>query len=145
VLTNETVSLETRGYSSITEFARRWTGILGIVATHFQPRHQLRIGLRYINEFRHPAGDNYGAWSQWLKSDLVDSNLNTMFGGDIEQTIGEIRTGREDGMMLLRHGFLKLMFRLNRFRIAVKPLGERIEAYTLRCGLKPLPRLIWTN
>jgi uncharacterized protein (TIGR04255 family) len=107
VLTNETVSLETREYTSINEFAKRWTDILAIVATHLQPRHQLRIGLRYINEFRHPAGDNYGAWSQWLNLELVGANLNNIFGGSIEQTIGEIRTHREDGMVLLRHGFLK--------------------------------------
>jgi uncharacterized protein (TIGR04255 family) len=107
VLTNETVSLETREYTSIKEFVKRWTNILDIVATYLQPRHQLRIGLRYINEFRHPAGDNYVAWSQWLNPELVGVNLNNMFGGNIEQTISEIRTRREDGMMLLRHGFLK--------------------------------------
>lgn len=107
VLTNATVSLETRSYTSINDFARRWSDILGKVATHFQLRHQLRIGLRYINELRHPAGDNYSVWSQWLNPELIGPNLDGIFGGDVEQTIGEIRTHREDGTILLRHGFLK--------------------------------------
>lgn len=107
VLINETVMLEAHKYTNISEFVRRWTSIPGIVAVHLQPRHQLRMGLRYINEFRHSAGDNYDAWSQWLNPELVGSNLKKVFGSDIEQTIGEIRTRCEDGMVLLRHGFLK--------------------------------------
>ena len=62
--------------------------------------------MRYINEFTYLlTGDNYSAWSQWLNPELVGSNLSSMFGGDIEQTIGEICTHREDGIILLRHGF----------------------------------------
>ena len=107
VLTNETVALETREYTSISEFSRRFTDILQIVATHFRPRHQLRIGLRYINEFRHPTGDDYNVWSKWLNPELLAVRINTMLGGSIEQTIGEIRTRRDDGTVLLRHGFLR--------------------------------------
>ncbi len=83
VLSSEFISLETREYSNITEFSTRFASILGHVNTHFNPRHQLRFGLRYINEFRHPNGDSY------------------------EQTIGEVRTKRSDGSLLVRHGFLQ--------------------------------------
>jgi uncharacterized protein (TIGR04255 family) len=107
VLTSETVSLETREYTGISEFARRWTDILRIVATHFQPRHQLRIGLRYVNEFRYPSCDSYDTWRKLLNPALLNLDINSVLGGDIEQTIGEVRTRRDDGIVLLRHGFLK--------------------------------------
>jgi uncharacterized protein (TIGR04255 family) len=106
VLTSETVSLETREYTSISEFARRLTDILRIVADHFQPRYQLRTGLRYVNEFRHPAGDSYDTWRKWLNPSLLNLDINSILGGEIEQTISEVRTHRDDGRVLLRHGFL---------------------------------------
>ena len=59
VLSSESISLETREYSNVTEFSTRFAGLLGHIYTHFNPRHQLRFGLRYINEFRHPKGDRY--------------------------------------------------------------------------------------
>src|SRR6266480_3130444 len=62
VLSSEFISLETRVYSNVTELSTRFAGILGRVSTHLNPRHQIRFGLRYINEFRHPNGDSYEAW-----------------------------------------------------------------------------------
>jgi uncharacterized protein (TIGR04255 family) len=106
VLTNETVSLETREYTSIGEFSTRLTAILHILATHFQLRHQLRIGLRYTNEFRHPGGDSYDSWRKWLNPGLLSLDVNGVLGGDTEQTISEVRAHRNDGIVLLRHGFL---------------------------------------
>lgn len=106
VLTSETVSLETREYNGISEFSKRLTDILNIIATHFQPRHQLRIGLRYVNEFRYPGWDSYDMWRKELNPGLLNLDVNTVLGGTIEQTISEIRTRREDGIVLLRHGFL---------------------------------------
>lgn len=106
VLTGETVSLETREYNGIGEFSKRLTDILRIVATHFQPRHQLRIGLRYVNEFRYPGSDSYDTWRRCLNPSLLNLDINSALGGAIEQTISEVRTHRDDGIVLLRHGFL---------------------------------------
>ncbi len=106
VLTNETVSLETREYTSISEFTERFTDVLHIIATHFRPRHQLRIGLRYINEFRYPSADNYNAWRDLLNKNLLNLGLQDVLSGKVEQTIGEVRVHRDDGSVLLRHGFL---------------------------------------
>lgn len=106
VLTNETISLETRKYTGIQEFSARFTNILDIVAEYFHPRHQLRTGLRYINEFRYPSAQTYESWSQLLNPELLTLGINNVLGGSIEQTIGEIRTRRNNGTVLLRHGFL---------------------------------------
>lgn len=107
VLSNEAVSLETREYSHIGEFSTRFANILDAVATHLHPRHQLRIGLRFINEFRFSDGDRYETWRRLLNADLIGLGFGGVFGSEVEQTIGEVLTRREDGRLLVRHGFLK--------------------------------------
>ena len=107
VLSSESISLETREYTNVTEFSIRFASLLGHIDTHFNPRHQLRFGLRYINEFRHPKGDNYKAWMQLLNPDLLGLGARGVLGGRVEQTIGEVRTKRLDGSLLVRHGFLQ--------------------------------------
>jgi len=107
ILSNETVSLETREYSHIDELTMRFASILENVASHLRPRHQLRIGLRFINEFRFPDGDRYETWGRLLNADLIGLGFGGVLGGEIEQTIGEILTRRDDGRVLVRHGFLK--------------------------------------
>jgi uncharacterized protein (TIGR04255 family) len=107
VLSTEYISLETREYSHVTEFSTRFASILSNVDTHFNPRYQLRFGLRYINEFRHPNGDNYKVWTRLLNPDLLGLGARGVLGGNVEQTIGEVRTKRSDGSLLVRHGFLQ--------------------------------------
>jgi uncharacterized protein (TIGR04255 family) len=107
VLSSEFISLETREYTAVTELSTRFASLLHYVDTHFSPRHQLRFGLRYINEFRHPKGDNYKAWTQFLNHDLLGLGAQGVLGGKVEQTIGEVRTKRSDGFLLVRHGFLQ--------------------------------------
>ena len=107
VLASDFVTLETRDYTNINELSTRFVNVLSSIATHFQPRHQLRFGLRYINEFRHPRGDSYEAWARLLNPDLLGLGARGMLGGRVEQTIGEVLTRRDDGHLLVRHGFLK--------------------------------------
>lgn len=107
VLSSESVSLEARNYTNIKDMSERFANILQQIETHFRPRHQLRFGLRYINEFRHPQGDTYQTWNSLLNRQLLGLGARNVLGGNIEQTIGEILTQRDDGYVLVRHGFLK--------------------------------------
>ena len=106
VLSGDFVSLETRGYSTLNEFATRFAEVLRQINTYFNLRHQLRFGLRYINEFRHPEGVSYETWKRLLNSDLLGVSARGVFGGPVEQTIEEARIRRPDGFLLVRHGFL---------------------------------------
>lgn len=106
ILANDAVSLETRHYSNIQEFTVRFNEVLRLVAIHLKPRLQLRFGLRYVNEFRHRQGDRYEKWRLLLNPDLLGISGRNVLGGTVEQTIGEVRTKRADGTLLLRHGFL---------------------------------------
>jgi uncharacterized protein (TIGR04255 family) len=101
------VSLESREYSDIDEFAQRFTAILADLEAHLRIRHQLRLGLRYVNEFRHVKGDSYAGWRGLLNPELLGIDGSDVFGGTVEHTITEIRTRRDDGTVLVRHGFLQ--------------------------------------
>lgn len=107
VLSEEFISLETREYSNVTEFSTRFASLLVHLDTHFKPRYQLRFGLRYVNEFRYSKSDNYKAWTQLLNPYLLGLGARGVLGGRVEQTIGEVRTKRSDGSLLVRHGFLQ--------------------------------------
>jgi uncharacterized protein (TIGR04255 family) len=107
VLSSEFVSLETREYTNVNELSTRFANVLHHINTHFSPRHQLRFGLRYINEFRHPNADSYKVWMDFLNPDLLGLGARGVLGGRVEQTIGEVLTRRDDGHLLVRHGFLK--------------------------------------
>jgi len=106
VLAIDFVTLETRRYTTFNELSSRFANVLSSVATHFNPRHQLRFGLRYINEFRHPHGDSYKSWTRLLNPDLLGLGASGVLGGRVEQSIGEILTRRDDGHLRVRHGFL---------------------------------------
>src|SRR5260221_4014093 len=54
-ISETSVSLETRRYQEIEDFAERFTLLLRIVVEYLQPKYQLRLGLRYANEVRHPG------------------------------------------------------------------------------------------
>ncbi len=105
-ISETSVSLETRRYQEIEDFAERFTLLLRIVVEYLQPKYQLRLGLRYVNEFRHPGGKSHAGWRQLLNPELLGLNASELLGGAVEQTIGEVRTKRADGTVLLRHGFL---------------------------------------
>ena len=107
VLSSDIVTLETREYTDIDEFSERFAGVLDIVDAYFHPRHRLRFGLRYINEFRYPGGDNYATWRRLLNSNLLGLSARDIISGEVEQTIGEVLYRRNDGHVLVRHGFLK--------------------------------------
>lgn len=107
ILASDFVTLETRHYTSFDELSTRFADVLSDIATHFHPRHLLRFGLRYINEFRHPHGDSYEAWTRLLNPGLLGLGARGVLGGNVEQSIGEVLTRRDDGRLLVRHGFLK--------------------------------------
>ena len=106
LLTKDLVSLEMRNYTSIDDFAGRFAKVLEAVSTHLGVRHQLRFGLRYINEFRHPRGGSLAGWRELLNAAFSTPALDELLDGTAQQTLGESRIERPDGSLLIRYGFL---------------------------------------
>jgi uncharacterized protein (TIGR04255 family) len=106
ILTKDFVALETRQYTSIEDFSQRFRAVVELVTGHFQILHQLRFGLRYINELRHPTGTTLESWRRLLNEEIFGARLEDLLDATAEQTIEEARLLRADGTMLIRHGFL---------------------------------------
>ncbi|HTV72114.1 MAG TPA: TIGR04255 family protein [Candidatus Acidoferrales bacterium] len=107
VLTADAVLLESRVYPEINEFAARFCAILEKVRNTLKPRHQLRFGLRYVNEFRHTKAVAYERWAELgLNRELLGIGARNVFGGNVKQTVNEFRTNRSDGSLVIRHGYL---------------------------------------
>jgi uncharacterized protein (TIGR04255 family) len=106
-LTVDSVALECRVYSEISNFAARFCSILENVRDTLKPRHQLRFGLRYVNEFRHDKATSYEGWFRLgLNQELLGMGAHNIFGGAVTQTVSEFRATRSNGSLVIRHGFL---------------------------------------
>jgi len=107
VVAEDNVTVEIRRYTSFDELVARTVSAVGTVGQVLDVSHQTRVGLRYINEIRHPQGETYDTWRKLLAPDLLGLSRNDLLGGQVEQTIGESRVRRSDGSLLVRHGFLR--------------------------------------
>jgi uncharacterized protein (TIGR04255 family) len=106
VLGEEAVTLEVRGYSSINEFLERFLDILEIAAKNLQIDERTRLGLRYVNELRHPDGSDLGGWRSLLTPEFVGFGASDLLDGTSEHMFQEVRIRRADGILAIRHGLM---------------------------------------
>lgn len=107
VIAEDNVTVETRRYGGFDELVERTLSAVEIVGRVLEVTYQTRVGLRYINEIRHPQGEAYDTWRRLLAPDLLGPSRDDLLGGEVEQTIAEARVRRPDGSLLVRHGFLR--------------------------------------
>jgi len=106
VLGEGALTLEVRGYSSIDEFVARFEFVLKTTCEKLQVRERARLGLRYINEFRHDRGRTLTDWSKLLNPELLGFAATDLLGGTVEHMVQEVQFGRPDGVLAVRHGLL---------------------------------------
>jgi len=107
VLGEEAVTLEVRGYSSIEDFTERFSIVLKAVCQHLGVTERARLGMRYINEVRHPDGINLKAWLRLIKPELVGLMAHEIVDGACNHLFQEMVIQRDDGVLAIRHGLLK--------------------------------------
>lgn len=105
VVGQDAVTVEARAYEQIDHFAERLRRVLSAVEEHLSPTHQLRLGLRYVNEFRHEGGGTMATWKELLNEDLL--GLSGRLGESVDHSFHEIRASTEDGVLLIHHGLLR--------------------------------------
>ncbi len=106
VLGEGALTLEVRGYSSIEEFTSRFERVLKAAKEHLHVKERSRLGLRYINEFRHPSGESLADWAKLLNPDLIGFAGRDLLGGPVEHMVQEVQSRRADGTFAIRHGLL---------------------------------------
>jgi uncharacterized protein (TIGR04255 family) len=105
VVQRNSVGLETTAYSQFEDFERGLGELLGLL-------EQLgvtvleRVGLRYINEFRHEAVQHPRQWAGLLREQLLGIVGGDELTGEIVHAIQDIRLTEPDGTLVIRHGYI---------------------------------------
>jgi uncharacterized protein (TIGR04255 family) len=107
VVGESAITLETRAYSSMHDFLNRFSHILKVANETLEVTDRSRLGLRYINEIRHPHAENFTQWRALFNPEFVGFEASNLLDGQIDHTLQEIQVNRPDGILAIRHGLLK--------------------------------------
>ena len=99
------VSLETTAYERYEEFRERLAEVLDATLALGVTLRE-RLGLRYVDEIRHPEAKKPGDWRRFVNEKLLGMVGGGELGDDVIQALQEIRLREEDGTLAIRHGFL---------------------------------------
>jgi uncharacterized protein (TIGR04255 family) len=107
VLSREFVALECRQYAKFQDFIERLHPVLTLVRDCFAVKWQLRAGLRYINEMRWDKLRTYEQWRERLNAEYMGWDPAPVLKGRVLHTLAEFALQRDDGVYILRRGFLR--------------------------------------
>lgn len=146
-LAPDALSLETTAYERWEGFAERIEEVFDSGVQSFGLEFRERLGLRYVDEIHHPEGDSPALWRRLLNPDLLGLVGGELLGEDIIHALEEIRLQESDGVVVIRHGFVRpgasdgeshYLLDCDCFDESPRPLAlsqtlEQLEAYRWRC------------
>ena len=101
----EAFSVETSAYDGWLDFRERLAALVGAVAGTFGPALEQRIGLRYVDEIRHPEVTSAAGWKGWIRNELLGPLAHPDFAPAIRVAQQVIEFDAGDGhRVTLRHG-----------------------------------------
>ena len=106
VVGESAITLESRAYSSMSDFLGRFSQILKVANETLEITDRLRLGLRYINEIRYPHAEQFAQWRALFNPEFVGFEASSLLDGQIAHTLQEIQVNRPDGVLAIRHGLL---------------------------------------
>jgi len=108
VLGDSALTLESRKYSSMADFLERFNRILEAVKRRLEISDCLRLGLRYINEFRYPGASDITDWRELglLKPEFMGFEASSLLEGHISHVYHDVQIQRPDGILAIHHGLL---------------------------------------
>jgi len=96
------LSLETTAYTSFADFVTRFDNLLNAFVSRFRPSQQVRLGLRYVNEFRSPGRPEARQWKGYIREELLGALVTDVFGNVVGAARQDIRVRQDDGWFVLR-------------------------------------------
>jgi uncharacterized protein (TIGR04255 family) len=105
VAQSNSIALETTSYRQYEDFIARFglalelVELLGVSVVE-------RIGLRYINQFRHFDVQRPQDWAGLLRPELLGIIGGGELEGDVVQAIQDVRLSEPDGTFVIRHGYI---------------------------------------
>lgn len=103
-VTSNSVALETRRYTSVSEFADRMAEVTSAAKEAFEVDVQERVGLRYVNEIRHPEIKKPSDWRRFMNPTLLGPLSDDAISSNLESTMQELRLSISNGSLIVRHG-----------------------------------------
>lgn len=103
-VTANSVALETRRYTNISEFTNRMAEVVSAVKETFEVVVQERVGVRYVNEIRHPEVEKPSDWRRFMNPALLGPLSDDAVSSSVESTMQELRLSVPNGSLLVRHG-----------------------------------------
>jgi uncharacterized protein (TIGR04255 family) len=105
LLARDALTLETTAYSRFEEFAPLvkllFEGLAGL-----DIRFRERLGLRYVNEIRHPDAQTASAWTRFINPAMLGTVGGELLGDDVIHALENIRLREEDATVTITHGFV---------------------------------------
>jgi uncharacterized protein (TIGR04255 family) len=105
LLARDALTLETTGYSRFEEFLPLVELLIDALAG-LEIRFRERLGLRYVNEMRHPDADTASAWSNFINPAMLGTVGGELLGDDVIHALENIRLREEDAIVVINHGFV---------------------------------------
>ncbi len=106
VLSENALTIESRKYSSDADLLERFARALTAASDHLNVTERVRLGLRYINEFRLDGMFTLADWGIILRPEFVGFAATNLFDGDVERMVQEVRVQQPNGSLDIRHGLL---------------------------------------
>ncbi len=104
VLGEAALTLEVRGYRAIDDFAPRFERLVIAARDHLGVRQRLRLGLRYINEFRRADVETVADWAALFRPEFVGFVGTDLIEGNATQQTVQAQFETPMGTFNIRHG-----------------------------------------
>jgi uncharacterized protein (TIGR04255 family) len=101
------VSLETTSYTRFEDFLGRAERIFQAARDEFGLTRRGRVGLRYVNQFRHPDATTASDWRRFLHDNLLGAVGGELLREHVIQALQQIELQLDSGRMTVRHGFIR--------------------------------------
>lgn len=107
LLSDNALTIETRSYVDADDFVGRFSACLGALSETIRPQLVERIGLRYVNECRHPQGSSAVGWRGLIAPaflGVVDSEVTQRY--QIQRSLQHLQIDQAgEETVVVRHGF----------------------------------------
>lgn len=98
------IALEARNYTDYEDFSERLLRILAAARDVYKIDLRQRLGLRYVNEIRHPDVQDPQGWAAFINPQLLGPLADTGLSSLITNSYQEIGLRLDNGGLTLRHG-----------------------------------------
>jgi uncharacterized protein (TIGR04255 family) len=105
LLARDALTLETTAYSRFEEFVPLVKLLLDALVG-LEVRYRERLGLRYVNEIRHPDAQTASAWTNFINPAMLGTVGGELLGDDVIHALENIRLREEDATVVINHGFV---------------------------------------